>query len=369
MPPPATCGQPNERGKVSQLHTLRENYVKAVVLVRNGPPEQAFEIQELPDPRPAAGEVRIEVSHFGLNFADVSARLGTYRDAPPLPSVIGYEVVGAIDAVGADVSGFAVGQRVTALTRFGGYATKAITDARAVAPISNAMDPGVAAAMPTQGCTAVFAAEEMVRLHPGDHVLVQAAAGGVGTLLVQLAKRHGCVVYGTAGSDAKLETLRELGVDVPINYRKHDFFDVIRGQRGDDGLDVVFDSLGGSAVRRGLQLLAPGGRMVCFGAASHTGGGSMPQVFRDIQFAASFGFPHPIPLLLNSKSIIGINMLRLSDARPLVLKRCLERVVRLTADGKLTPIVGARYTVDDIAAAHAFLEGRGSTGKIVISWE
>lgn len=344
--------------------------MKAAVLVRHGAADTAFEMRELPDPEPAVGQVRIAVDTFGLNFADVSARRGTYRDAPPLPSVIGYEVVGRVDRLGAGVEDLREGQRVAALTRFGAYATLALTDARAAVAIPDDMEDAVGAALPTQGCTAFFAAEEMVRLHPGDHVLVQAAAGGVGSLLVQLAKRRGCVVYGTAGSDDKLDLLRKLGVDVAINYRKNDFCDVIRAARGDDGIDVIFDSLGGDAVRRGMKLLAAGGRMVCFGAASHAGGGGMaPQILKDLKFVASFGFPHPIPLLMNSKSIIGINMLRLSDQRPLVLKRCLENVVALALDGTLTPIVGGRYPASQLAEAHAFLEGRGSMGKLVITWE
>lgn len=342
--------------------------MKAAVLVRHGDADKSFEIRDVPEPEPVAGQVRIAVDTFGLNFADVAARRGRYRDAPPLPSVIGYEVVGRIDSIGPDVGGLSLGQRVTALTRFGGYAEKSVTDARAVAPIPDSMDDAVAAALPTQGCTAYFAAEEMVRLHPGDHVLVQAAAGGVGSLLVQLAKRRGCFVYGTAGSDEKLDLLRRIGVDVPINYRTVDFVDEIRARRGAEGIDVIFDSLGGAAVRRGLGLLAAGGRMVCFGAASHGDPGFGPQILRDLRFAASFGFPHPIPLLMNSKSIIGINMLRLADQRPLVLKRCLDEVVRLALDGVLQPIGGGHFGIDRLADAHAQLEGRGTMGKLSVGW-
>jgi len=340
--------------------------MKAVVLVRYGAPREAFEIREVPTPEPGAGQLRIAVEAFGLNYADVSARQGTYQDAPPIPCVIGYEVVGRVDKLGAGVSGPAVGARVTALTRFGGYATQAITDARAVVTIPDDMDAGVAVALPTQCGTAYHCAEEMVRLHEGDHVLVQAAAGGVGTALVQICKHRGCVVYGTAGSDKKLDYLRELGVDHPINYTKENFADAVRRLRGSEGLDVIFDSLGGAAVRDGLKLLAPGGRIVCFGAASRES--NSLQVLHDIKFALSFGFFHPIPLLLNSKSLIGVNMLRLSDHRPLSLKRCLDGVVQMHRDGVLRPTVGGRYKVDQIAEAHEFLGGRGSVGKIVVSW-
>jgi NADPH:quinone reductase-like Zn-dependent oxidoreductase len=335
-------------------------------LVRHAAADQAFELRELPTPEPGRGQVRIAVEAFGLNYADVSARQGTYQDAPPIPCVIGYEVVGRVDALGAGVPGPAPGTRVTALTRFGGYATHAVTDARAVAPIPDDMDAGVAAALPTQYGTAYFCAEEMVRLHAGDHVLVHAAAGGVGTALVQLCKRHGCIIYGTAGSEDKLKYLRELGVDHPINYRTVDFADAVRRLRGADGLDVIFDSLGGAAVRKGVQLLAAGGRMVCFGAAARTTGS--PQLLHDIPFALSFGFPHPISLMINSKALIGVNMLRLSDQRPLALKRCLDAVVELVLKGEVQPTVGGRFPVDAIAKAHAFLEGRGSIGKVVVTW-
>ena len=340
--------------------------MKAVVLVRWGKADEAFEIRDLPTPEPGPGQVRVAVEAFGLNYADVSARQGTYQDAPPLPCVIGYEVVGRIEALGANVSGPAVGTRVTGFTRFGGYATHAVTDARAVASIPDAMDVGVAAALPTQYGTAYHCAEAMVRLHPGDHVLVHAAAGGVGTALVQLCKRRGCVVYGTAGAEDKLTYLRGLGVDHPINYRSTDFADAVRQVRGSDGLDVIFDSLGGAAVRKGLQLLAAGGRIVCLGAASRVTG--RPQILHDIPFALSFGLPHPIGLMIHSKSIIGVNMLHVADQRPQALQRCLEAVVRLALNGEVQPTVGGRFSVDAIAKAHAFLEGRGSIGKVVVTW-
>lgn len=341
--------------------------MKALCLIRHGDAQGAFEMRESPAPEAGPGQVRIAVEAFGLNYADVSARHGTYQDAPPLPSVLGYEVVGRIDALGPEVTGFTAGQRIAALTRFGGYATSAVTDYRAAVPIPDDMDVGIAAALPTQGCTAYFSAEEMVRLHPGDHVLIQAAAGGVGTLLVQLAKHRGCYVYGTAGSDDKLEYLRTQGVDKPINYRRDDFAEVIKRERGADGLDVIFDSIGGSAIRKGLQLLAPGGRIVCFGAASHEAGSF--QILRSLKFALSFGFPHPIPLLMNSRSILGVNMLRIADHRPLVLQRCMQNVAKLALDGVLRPVVGGRFTADKIGEAHAFLEGRRSTGKIVVTWQ
>lgn len=340
--------------------------MRAMYLVRTGDAAQAFELRDAATPEPAAGQLRVAVEAFGLNYADVSARHGLYQDAPPMPSILGYEVVGRVDALGAGVNHFQVGQRVTALTRFGGYATHALTDARAAVPVPDDMDVGVAVALPTQGCTAYYMAEEMVRLHAGDHVLVHAAAGGVGTLLVQLCKRRGCVVYGTAGSQDKLGVLRDLGVDHPINYRDADFAAEVRRIRGDVGLDVIFDSIGGATTRKGMALLGAGGRMVCFGAADHTPGPLQP--LRSLRFLASFGFPHPVLLMLRSRALIGVNMLRIADSRPEVLQRCLQAVVDLSLKGELRAVIGGRFTADQLGAAHALLESRRSTGKIVVTW-
>jgi len=340
--------------------------MRAIHLVRTGDPHQAFEERELPDPIPAEGELRVAVEAFGLNYADVSARHGLYQDAPPMPSVLGYEVVGRVDSIGAGVEGFSEGQRVTALTRFGGYATSAVTDARAAAVIPDDMDVGVAAALPTQGCTAYYMAVDSINLHVGDHVLIHAAAGGVGSLLIQLCKERGCIVYGTAGSADKLELLRSLGVDHPINYRTADFVEEVRRLRGDAGLDVIFDSIGGSYVRRGIGLLGAGGKIVCFGAASHEAG--LMQVLRSLRFLASWGLPHPVPLLMRSRSLMGVNMLRIADERPEVLGRCMRGVADLALAGRLQPVVGGKFTAAQIGDAHELLESRRSTGKIVVTW-
>ncbi len=339
--------------------------MKAAYLIRNGTPEQAFEIRETETPRPGPGQVLIKVEGFGLNFADVMARLGLYDQAPPLPAVLGYDVVGRVEAVGEGVEGIAIGTRVTALTRFGGYAEYALTDVRGLAAIPEDMDAGVGVALSTQYCTAYYLAEEMVRLHEGDHVLIHAAAGGVGTALVQLAKNRGCVIYGTAGSPKKIEALREAGVDHPINYREQDFSAVIRGIAGDGGLDVVFDPVGGQSVKKGFRLLGAGGRLLTYGGSSMT---QAKGFFGKLRIALGFGIYHPVTFLRNSKGMIGVNMLRIADDRPAKIGTMLKEVVRMTAEGILQPKVGGSFTADQLAEAHRFLESRQSMGKIVVRW-
>lgn len=341
--------------------------MRAVVLKKNGSPQEAFEIQEKEIPKAQPHELCIKVEAFGLNFADVMARQGIYQDCPPLPTVIGYEVVGRVHEVGSDVQGFEVGQRVVSLTRFGAYAEYAVADARAAAVIPEDMDYAAATALATQYGTAYFCAAYVTQLHKGEHVLIQAAAGGVGTALVQLAKHKGCIVYGTAGSDEKLEYLRELGVDHPINYNKIDFDDYIRKELGDTGLDVVFDSLGGKAVKKARKLLTKGtGRIVCFGAASRSGSGS--SILKDLKLVFGFGFLPSVELLMKSQGVIGVNMLRVADERPDALQHCIQQVVKMTEEGILNPTVGGRFPVEELAKAHEFLQGRKSIGKIAVHW-
>lgn len=350
--------------------------MKALTLIKYGSPEKAFELRESTIPEPSPGQVLVKVNAFGLNYADVMARNGLYRDAPPLPCVLGYEAVGTIAKTGAEAKQLAPGTRVLAFTRFGAYAEYVLTRDRAVVPIPETMDNGTAVALATQYCTAWFAAYEMVNLQQGDQVLIHAAAGGVGIALVQLAKLKGCIIYGTAGSDEKLQFLRSIGVDYPINYNKQDFVkEIINIQekvlpsplesgRG-RGLDVVFDSLGGKIFSKSRKLLSSGGRIVGYGAADRGKGGG---IFADLKLLFGFGFINPAFMLMNSKGMIGVNMLRIADHRPDMLQRCLLNVVDLASKGIIKPHTGGKFNVSEIAQAHEFLESRKSIGKIVVEW-
>ena len=338
--------------------------MKAVVLVKNASAHNSFEIREVEKPKAEAGQVLVKSEAFGLNFADIMARQGNYQDCPPLPAIIGYDVVGEVVEIGAGVDNVVVGDRVTAMTRFGGYAEYAITDYRACAKIDKAYPVGKATALTTQYCTAYYCFEEMMNLHPGDKVLIHAAAGGVGTALVQLAIHKGCEIFGTAGSAEKLAYLKEMGVQHPINYRSQDFEVEVRKIIGEHGLDAVFDPVGGKSVKKGLKLLGSGGRILLFGASDMTGA----NIFGKIGTGLGFGFYHPVEFMLSSKAMLGVNMLRIGDDRPMVLKRCLENVVKLVEQGVLDPTEAKVFPVEELAEAHAFLEGRSSMGKVSVKW-
>lgn len=340
--------------------------MKAWVLTKYGKADAAFSLLDQPVKTPGLGEVAIEVEAFGINYADISARRGMYRDAPPKPTVIGYEVCGRVAAIGAGVEGYTKGQRVLAFTRFGGYSQYVVTTVDGVVPISEEMSAGTALSLTVQYVTAWFCAEDRVTLMEGDHVLIQAAAGGVGTALVQLCKRKGCVIYGTAGSEEKLNYLREQGVDHPINYRTEDFYEKIKQLRGDEGIDVAFDSLGGKAYKKQVKLLKPGGRIVGFGATTRSSG--RKGIISDIRMLLGFGFYSPPFMLMASQGMLGVNMLRIADHKPKLLKHCLTEVVKLAEAGEIKPVVGGEFKAEDLHKAHEFVEQRKSMGKVIVSW-
>ena len=355
-----------------QTQTLADSPRRALTLVRFGNPDIAFEMREAPLGAPGADEVQIEVEASGLNYADVVARSGAYQDCPPLPAVVGYEVVGRIRKLGANVREPAIGTRVVGFTRFGGYASRVNTGAVAVVPIPDDMPAGEAAALATQGATAWFMAMDTTRLHPGQHVLIQAAAGGVGLILGQLALEAGCIVYATASSNEKIEFLKKLGVQHPIRYTQEDFAAAVRRIQSSDpalrgrGLDIVFDSLGGEAYAKARKLLSPGGKIFCFGAAESSS--EKKSLLKMLKLARGFGITSPIPWLMNSQGLIGVNMLRIADHHPVVLKRCLQGVVEHYRKGKLKLHVGGVYPAARIADAHRALAGRGTTGKLILTW-
>ena len=340
--------------------------MRAWVLTRHGDSPDTFELRSLPTPKPGPGQVRVKVLRFGLNFADVMAMLGLYRDCPPLPAVLGYDVAGVIDELGPDVDDWKLGDRVFGLSRFGGYAEYAITEAGAITKLPDSLTLEVGVALATQGVTAQYMANYIQPLRQGEHVLIHAAAGGVGTLMVQVALHAGCIVYGTAGSASKLEYLRNMGVHHPINYRDQDFFQVISRDGDQQPLDAVFDPIGGKSVKLGMKLLKPGGRMVTFGGSSFIGKGNI--VTKMANFLAS-GFYHPLVLTGGSRSVIGVNMLRLADHKPEVLGQLMAQTAELASRKVFRPEIFSVVPANQFKESLAMLQNRATIGKLVVSWE
>lgn len=339
--------------------------MRAAFLVKYGASQTAFDVRETEKPSLSPDQVMIKVEAFGLNFADVMARLGLYKAAPPLPAILGYDVVGHIEACGSNSSGLKIGDRVVALTRFGGYAEYAVAEEAMVHKIPETFSVGIAVALATQYSTAYFLSHTMANLQEGDKVLVHAAAGGVGTALVQMALLKKCVVFGTCSSVEKIEYLKKNGVHYPINYKKDDFEKEIRLLNKDAGLDVIFDPVGGTSVRKGFRLLGAGGRLFTYGVSSMNQNTSF---FGKLKVLFQFGIYHPIQFLGGSKGMIGVNMLKVGEERPDKVRKGMKAVIYLTESGALKPFVGGEYGIEQLAEAHQFLESRKSKGKIVVKW-
>jgi NADPH2:quinone reductase len=340
--------------------------MKSVVLTRFGTPDEAFEIRESAKPNPRPMQVLIKVEAFGLNFADVLARKGLYPEVPDRPCVIGYEVVGRVEAQGSEVPMDMVGKRVVALTRFGGYAEYAATDYRALSEIPDTYPAEKAVALATQYTTAYVCAHEYMRLYPGDRVLVHAGAGGVGIALCQMALQIGCEVFATVGSEEKCEFLRKLGVQHPINYRKEDYSEACRKILGKERLDATFNSLAGKSVPKDMKLLRSGGRLVIFGAASRVGGKG--GIFSSLGLLFKTGFVSPLSLIMRSKTIIGVNILKLGDYKPQLVAHAMQQVAAMAERSEIDPFVGGHYPIEDLNKAHLALENRGTIGKLSVHW-
>ena len=342
---------------------LNFSTMKVAQLVKHGNDPSCFKIEEVSKPNPKAGEVLIKVEGFGLNYADVMARLGQYRDAPPLPAVLGYDVVGIVEAIGPGGDSNKIGKRVVAVTEFGGYSEYAIAHGAAAAEIPNDMPLAAAAALATQYATAYYAAFQLGNVHDGEQVFIHAAAGGVGLALVQFCKLKNCVMYGTVSNDTKAETIRQLGVQHVINSSKENVIDELK--KLDHQLDVIFDSVGGKGVKVGFKSLRAGGRIICYGGSQLTSGKG---IFHMLKFGLAFGFYSPIQMLSQSKSILGVNMLKLMRAHPESLKTILNEILKLLREKKISTPIGETFPIEKLFDAHSYLQSRKSIGKIVVKW-
>jgi len=338
--------------------------VRALVITEHGPPE-VLRLQARPDPQPGRGEVLVRVRAAGINFADLLARVGLYPDAPKPPCVVGYEVAGDVEAVGPGVEGFAPGDRVAGGCRFGGYAELVAATTSTLIPLPDDWSYAEGAALPVTYATAYAGLVRFGGLRAGERVLIQAAAGGVGTAASQIAGLVGAEIFGTA-SPEKHEVIRGFGVQHPIDYRSRDMVADVRRITGEkEPLDLVLDGIGGRSFRQSYSLLRPGGRLVCFGA-SRIQSRERRSPLRALRVVAEMPRFTPLRLMNQSKAVIGLNMLRIWDAgRP--LDEYMEAVSNWVAEGRIRPVVAREFALEQGADAHRFMHERRNIGKVVLT--
>ena len=308
---------------------------------------ESLRADSIPVPQPGSGDVLVGVEAAGVNFIDIYKRTGLYK--VPLPATLGEEGAGTVVAVGPDVRDFKAGQRVAWSGSLGSYAEFALVPAAKLVRIPDGIATATAAALMLQGSTAHYLATSTWPLRRGDTCLIHAAAGGVGLLLVQIAKRAGARVIGTAGTDDKARLARDAGADEVIVYTRESFTDEVRRITEGHGVDVIYDSVGRTTFLPGLDLLRPRGLMVLFGQSS----GPVDPV--DPQILARKG-----SLFLTRPTLAWYT------ATPEELRSRADDLFAWVADGQLSVRIGAEFPLDSAADAHRALEGRRTAGKVLL---
>ncbi len=337
--------------------------MRQVWIPKIGKPE-VLEIREAPDPEAKMGEVRIRVDAAGINFADILARMGLYPDAPKLPAVVGYEVAGIIDQIGTNVTEFKEGDRVVALTRFGGYSDVVCVPEASVLPLPQDLSAEQAAAIPVNYLTAWIMLLHLGNVRAGDKVLIHAVAGGVGQAALQMCKWRHAEVFGTA-SAGKHERLKKLGVTHCIDYHTQDFEAEIKRITAGRGVDIIIDAVGGDSFRKGYRSLAPLGRLFMFGVSSFSTGNkrSLTSAIKGLLSMPTF---KPISLMNENKGVFGVNLGHLWEHRTL-LGETLREIIDLAATKTFDPIVDKTFPFDQAAAAHQYIQDHKNFGKVLLT--
>jgi NADPH:quinone reductase len=312
--------------------------VKAIEIDRFGGPE-VMELRDLPEPEPGEGEVLVRVARAGVNFADTHVTRNDYLADQQLPLIPGGEVSGTTPD----------GRRVAALLMNGGYAEAVSVPEAAIVPVPDQVDDDQAAALLLQGLTAYSILAISARLEQGESVVIHAAAGGTGSLAIQLAKRMGAGrVIALASSPEKRELTLELGADATVDSRSDQLRDEIIEANEGEGVDVVLEMTGGKAFEESLRSLAPFGRLVTFGIASRE------------ENSVKTGH-----LMRNNRGVIGFWLVRLFT-RPDLVRRGIEEVLGAAAGGELRAVIGGVYPLSEAQRAHEELSARRTAGKLLL---
>ncbi|MCR0984901.1 quinone oxidoreductase family protein [Roseomonas populi] len=326
--------------------------MRAIQIDRYGGPEVILR-RDIPVPTPGPGEVLIRLRHSGINFMDVHTRQGKYAESRTypvsVPTTLGIEGAGHVEALGPDVSGLGIGNRVAYCLTWGSYAEYAVVPAWRVVPVPDALPLDRAAAAMFHGLTAHYLADDVGRLGPGMTCLVHSASGGIGQLLVQLGTRMGATVYATTSTKAKAEVARQRGAAAALLYDEGRFADAVRDLTGGQGVDVVFDPIGKPTLRDSFRAARKRGLVVNFGAV----GGPV----RDLD-----------PIELGEAGSLFLTRPRLADHLPdgPTIRRRAAEIFGGLQEGDLSIEIAGRYSLENVEEAHAALEERRVVGKPVL---
>lgn len=337
--------------------------MKAVLLTAFGPPDK-LRLTDMPEPPLLEGMVRVRVEYIGLNFADVFGRMGVYPSIPDVPFIPGIEYSGTVVEKGTGVSDIRVGSRVMGFSRQGAYAEEVCVPAGFVFPIPRRMSFEKAAGFLVTYLSAWHGMKTLAQARRGETVLVHAAAGGVGTAVLQLGRVWGCTMIGTASSERKLEVARKHGADHVMNYATDDFERRVREILGGNRVDIVMDSVGGRVMKKSWRLLAPMGRYVLYGFAAASGKRRL-HYLRLAREVLSIPFLSPMSFPTRNVSFMGFNLYFLAEKTE-YFRNAGRQLARLYDRKRIDPVIGKVFAFDDVVAAHTYLQSRESIGKVVL---
>lgn len=336
--------------------------MKQVVTTATGGPE-VLQLRELADRAPSGSELRIRVKASGVNFADIMARRGLYPDAPPLPTVMGYEVSGVVDAAGPDARESWVGKEVFALTRFNGYADTVVVPENQVFDKPASLSHAQCAALPVTYFTAWQLLVVVGSLSEDETVLIHNAGGGVGLAAIDIGRHIGARMIGTA-SQGKHEFLTERGLHEAIDYRSEDWLREVMRLTDGKGVELVIDPMGGRHLKKSYKALRSTGRLGMFGISSSTES-RLPGPLKLLGMAAGLPLFNPVSLMNTNRAVFGVNlghMWREVDK----IRLWADILVKGVAEGWVRPHVDAVFPLDKAGEAQAYVEARRNTGKVVL---
>ena len=336
--------------------------MKQVWIIATGGAE-TLQLREAPDPQPQAGELRIRVRASGINFADILARKGLYPDAPKLPAVVGYEVSGLVDAAGPQVDAAWIGREVFALTRFRGYADTVVVPRIQTFEKPAALTFEQAAAIPVNYLTAWQLLVVMGALKPGETVLIHNAGSGVGLAAIDIARHIGATIYGTA-SAGKHAFLKQRGLHEAIDYTRLDWTREVARLTQGRGVELITDPLGGSEWKKSYRALRHTGRLGMFGASTATES-NLPGPLKLLKVGLGMPWFNPVALMNQNRSVFGVNLGHLWHETPKI-EAWMKAVLDGVHAGWVRPHVDRTFPLARAGEAHAYIEARRNTGKVVL---
>ena len=319
--------------------------MKALLCTEYGEPEK-LSVQEIDEPEPGPGQIRVTVHACGVNFADTLVIQGLYQVKPKPPFSPGLELAGQISAVGEGVSHLSVGDKVGAVASYGGMAEEVVIDAKAAIPIPKGLSCIEAAAFPVAYGTSHLGLWHRAKLQAGENLLVLGASGGVGLTAVQIGKEMGANVIAAASTDAKLEVAKQAGAHHLINYEKEDLREAVLAL---GGADVIYDPVGGNTLEAAMRAINWEGRIAVIGFAS----GDIPQIPANI-------------LLVKNISAVGVFWGAYAENDPALMASSLKQLMQWRVEGKFEPHISKLYSLEEAPQALADIASRKSTGKLVI---